>query len=99
LTFAVPLHVGPSIAVRDHNAARALSVPLGLVAGAVPKKSTPQECLERAQLRGQMFCLRRCFAVGDQVVNDAGVGECGRVAQATKLVFGDLAQNAAHDLT
>ena len=36
--------------------------------------------------------------VFDQIVDDRGICQCGGVAQGSKIVFGDLAQDATHDL-
>src|SRR5690606_30093295 len=37
-------------------------------------------------------------AIGDEVVDHAGIGEGGGIAEGVDLVGGDLAQDAAHDL-
>lgn len=36
--------------------------------------------------------------VGDQVIDDRGVGERRGVVECGEIVLGDLAQDAAHDL-
>jgi hypothetical protein len=38
------------------------------------------------------------LAVTDEIINDGRVSESRDVAQIREIVFGDLAQNAAHDL-
>jgi glycosyltransferase involved in cell wall biosynthesis len=55
---------------------------------------TPALCLHRANL-----AVRSGAAIGDQVLDDARVREGARVTEAGQFVLGDLAQNAAHDLS
>src|SRR3984893_12943320 len=36
--------------------------------------------------------------VRDEIVDDGGIGQCRGIAEASRLVLGDLAQDAPHDL-
>ena len=36
--------------------------------------------------------------IGDEVVDDGGIGQRRGIAEVGEIVLGDLAQNAAHDL-
>ena len=44
------------------------------------------------------MCLLPVLAIVDQAVDDTGIGQGGGVAQIGEIVFGDFAQDAAHDL-
>ena len=35
----------------------------------------------------------------DQIINDRGIGQGGRVAQRGKIILGHFAQNSAHDFS
>lgn len=45
-----------------------------------------------------MLILIQLLTIGDQIVHDRRIGQCGGIAEITECFRGDVSQNTVHDL-